>query len=118
MVASEEGLSALYRIAAFASIRAKHDRWKSEREVRLVTFARRKSDVSAKERTSASGAIIRYLPISVRADGKLIAVDELIIGVNQNFEETREQWTILLATKGYRLGSIECPRITLSNTVF
>jgi hypothetical protein len=59
----EEGLSAFYRIAAFASIRAKHAGWKSEQEVRHVTFARRETDVKPRERISAAGKIIRYLPI-------------------------------------------------------
>jgi hypothetical protein len=111
----EEGLSALYRIAAYASIRAKREKWKSEQEVRLVTLARRKTGVEPRERTSATGKVIRYLPISVRANGKLIALDEIIIGANQNTEEAREQLKALLAAKGYVVGSVEYPRITASS---
>ncbi len=110
----EEGLSAFYRIAAFASIRAKHEKWKSEREVRLVTLARHKTGVEPKERTSASGKVIRYLPVSVRADAKLIALDEIIIGANQNTQEAREQLKALLADKGYTEGTVEYPRFTVS----
>jgi len=94
---------------------AKREKWKSEREVRLVTFARHKTGVEPKERTSATGKVIRYLPISVRADGKLIALDEIIIGANQNSEDAREQLTTLLAAKGYEVGSVEYPRITVSS---
>jgi hypothetical protein len=111
----EEGLSALYRIAAYASIRAKRDKWKSEQEVRLVTLARHTTGVEHRERTSATGKVIRYLPVSVRANGKLIALDEIIIGANQNSEETREQLKTLLAAKGYEVGSVEYPRITVSS---
>ena len=66
-------------------------------------------------RTLATGKVIRYLPVSVRADGKLIALDEIIIGANQNSEETREQLKALLAAKGYEVGSVEYPRITVSS---
>jgi hypothetical protein len=111
----EEGLSALYRIAAYASIRAKRAKWNSEQEVRLVTLARHKTGVEPRERTSATGKLIRYLPVSVRADGKLIALDEIIIGANQNIEDTREQLKTLLAAKGYAVGSVEYPRIMVSS---
>src|SRR5262249_11748259 len=33
-----EGLSALYRLSAYAAIRAKHSKWSCEKEVRLATF--------------------------------------------------------------------------------
>jgi len=111
----EEGLSAFYRIAAFASVRAKREKWKNEREVRHVTFSRRKTGVEPQERSSASGKVIRYLPVSLRADGKLIALDEIIIGANQNTVEAQEQLKNLLAAKGYIVGSVEYPRITVSN---
>jgi hypothetical protein len=113
----QEGLSALYRIAAYASIMAKSDKWKSEREVRHVTLSRHATGVEPRRRTLTTGTVVRYLPVSVRADGKLIALDEIIIGANQNTEETREQLKALLATKGYTVGCIEYPRITVSSIV-
>jgi hypothetical protein len=111
----EEGLHALYRIAATASITAKREKWKSEQEVRHVTFSRHKTGLEPKERTLATGQIVRYLPVSVRADGKLIALDEIIIGANQNTEETRKELETLLAAKGYTVGSVEYPRISSSS---
>src|SRR5207253_7273560 len=111
----EEGLSALYRVAAFASIRAKREKWKNEREVRHVTFTRSATNVEFRERTSITGKVIRYLPVSVRADGKLIALDEIIIGPNQNAEEARVQLETLLAAKGYTVGSAEYPKFTASS---
>jgi hypothetical protein len=110
----EEGLSALYRIAAFASIRAKREKWKDEREVRHVTFVRSETNGEFRERTSITGKVIRYLPVPVRADGKLIALDEIIIGQNRDAEETRVQLETLLAAKGYTLGSVEYPQFTAS----
>jgi Protein of unknown function (DUF2971) len=113
----EEGLSALYRIAAFASIRTKAEKWRSEQEMRYVTFSRHRKSVTPKERVSATGKIIRYLEVPLRADGKLIALDEIIIGANQNVVEVREQFEKLLAAKGYRVGSIEYPRISTSEVL-
>jgi Protein of unknown function (DUF2971) len=111
----EEGLNALYRIAAYASIKAKQEKWKSEQEVRLATFAPNQSRIAPSERKSSDGKIIRYLPVSVRADGKLIALDEIIIGSNQeDTERVREEFETLLAAKGYTAGSAEYPRITVS----
>lgn len=71
----EQGLSAIYRIAAFASITKKAERWQSEQEVRYVTFSRHKNSVTPKERVSANGKTIRYLEVPPRADGKLIALE-------------------------------------------
>ena len=109
----ELGLSALYRTAAFASIAAKRREWAGEREFRHVTLVRQKLQGQLKER-EANGKIIRFLPISVRADGKRIAFSEIIVGSNRNAQETREQLTSLLATKGYKVGDIEYPEIIAS----
>lgn len=113
----EGGVSALHRIAAFASIRAKREELRSEQEVRHVTFSRRKTCVEPKERVSAARKVVRYLPVSLRADGKLIALDEIIIGASRNAEEAREQLKNLLAAKGYIVESVEYPRIAVSSTL-
>jgi hypothetical protein len=60
------------------------------------------------------GKQIRYLSVSLRTEGKLIALDEIIIGANQDGEEAREHLKSLLSTKGYIAGTIEYPRITIS----
>ncbi|MCZ6514309.1 MAG: hypothetical protein O6850_00415, partial [Acidobacteria bacterium] len=111
----ELGLSAIYRIAAFASIRAKQAEWAAEQEFRHVTLVRKNAGIQLKERESA-GSTIRYLPVSLRAQGKRIALDEIIIGSNRNAEDTREQLKRLLADKGYKVAdSIEYPVITVSS---
>jgi hypothetical protein len=111
----EEGLSALYRISAYASIKAKHDKWKNEREVRLATLVPTESDIVPRERTSATGKVIRYLPVSVRAGEKLIALDEIIIGSGQDADRARQEFETILASKGYTPGDVEYPRITVSS---
>jgi Protein of unknown function (DUF2971) len=111
----EEGLSAFYRIAAFASIRAKHEEWKRELEVRHVTVARRETSISPCERISAAGKVIRYLPVSPRVVGKLIAFAEIIVGPNQDMARVQRQFETVLASKGYVPGSLEYPKFTFSS---
>lgn len=109
----KEGLNALYRIAAYAAIKAKHDKWKDEQEVRHATLAPNGRGIVPSQRISA-GKVIRYLPVSVRDGDKLIALDEIIIGANQNTGETRRKFEALLDDKGYVQGSVEYPQITVS----
>ena len=108
----EEGVAAFTRIAAFASIKAKHEDWKYEQEFRHVTLSRYKDSLKSKEQVSTSGR--RWLPVSLRADNKLIALDEIIIGANQDTEKATVEFKELLADVGYVVGSIEYPRFTVS----
>ncbi len=108
-------LASVNGLAAFASITTKTPEWSSEREVRHVTMDRFESGVTPSVRTSADGKEIRYLPVSLRADGKLIALDEIIIGADQDFDEVRKQFEGVLASKGYVEGSIEYPKFTPSS---
>ncbi len=107
------GVSALNRIAAFASISAKQSQWACEQEVRHATLVQHGSRVQLKERMSA-GQVKQYLPVTVRADGKRIAFSEIIIGPNRSVEETREQLARLLKEAGYKGGEEEYPEIRMS----
>ena len=110
----ELGRLTIHRIAALTSIKAKQAKWVAEQAFRLVTLVRRNTGIQLKERESA-GKTMRYLHVSLRAEGKRIALDEIIIGSNRNAEDTREQLKELLADKGYKLtDSIEYPVITVS----
>jgi hypothetical protein len=109
----ELGLSALYRIAAFASIQAKQDRWKGEQEYRHTTITFHEADVQPRERISG-GKTIRFLPVAVRANEKRIALAEIIVGPNNNFEEARQRLIRLLADSGYSPDQMEFPKITAS----
>jgi Protein of unknown function (DUF2971) len=84
----ELGLFALHRIAAFASIGAKHEKWASEQEYRHVTLLHKEAIVQPNERVSG-GRTIRFLPVPVRADARRIALAEIIIGPNQAESITR-----------------------------
>jgi hypothetical protein len=42
-------------------------------------------NITPRVRTSTDGRQIRYLPVSLRADGKLIALDEIIVGADQDW---------------------------------
>lgn len=108
-------VASLNGLAAFASLTTKNSEWSSEREVRHVTMDRFETGVSPEVRMSADGKEIRYVPVSLRSDGKLIALDEIIIGANQNCDEAREQIKGVLASKNYVEGTIEYPRFTVSS---
>jgi hypothetical protein len=109
----ELGLSALNRIAAFASIAAKRPEWAVEREFRHVTLVRQNFQNQMKER-EVGGKTKRFLPVSLRADGRRIAFSEIILGSNRNAQETRGQLTSLLVKHGYKVGDLEYPEVTVS----
>ena len=106
-------LSALYRIAAFASIMAKQPVWEAEMEFRHVTIVHPNIQVEPKER-EAGGRTIRYLPVSLRDSGKQIVFAEIITGPNQNVEVARERLNYVLSQAGYGLGDLEYPEIVAS----
>lgn len=108
------GLSALYRIAAFASMMAKQQKWEVEQEYRHVTMVHADATVIPKERERA-GKTIRYLPVMVRADGKHIAFAEILIGPNQDFEVASERLKKTLQAAGYEPGDMEYPAIVPSS---
>ncbi|HEV2491536.1 MAG TPA: DUF2971 domain-containing protein [Terriglobia bacterium] len=108
-------LATLRGVAAFASITTKTSDWSSEQEVRHVTMDRLEPGVKPNVRIPADRKEIRYLPVSLRSVGKLIALDEIIIGAKQDFDEVRKQFEAVLVSKGYVEGSIEYPRITVSS---
>jgi hypothetical protein len=110
----ELGLSALHRVAAFASIGAKRAEWAVEQEFREVTLVPKKSQIRLLERQTPDGKVTKYLPVQVRADGKRIAFSEIIIGSNRNAEESRAQLEGLLAEHSYKVGDIEYPEIIVS----
>jgi hypothetical protein len=110
------GLSTIQGFAAYASLITKTANWAREKELRHVTMDRFEPGVTPSVRKGPEGKDIRYLPVSLRANGKLIAFDEIIIGGQRNFEESRNQFETELRSKGYVKGSIEYPRITQSQS--
>jgi len=109
----ELGLNALYRIAAFAAIMAKQEKWAVEQEYRRVTIIYREADVQANARISG-GKVVRYLTSVARASGKRIALAEIVVGPNQNFEGARQRLIRLLADVGYEVGDMEYPEVVAS----
>ena len=102
----ELGLSALHRIAAFASIAAKRPEWAVEQEYRYVVLDREASVVTPQ--LGASGK--RYLPVLVRHSGRLIALAEVIVGSNQESDGAVAQVKQFLADAGYAPDQSEYPQ--------
>ena len=114
----DAALAQLRGVAAFGSIRTKTSDWSSEQEVRHVTLDKLEPGVKPNVRISNEGKTVRYLPVSLRADDKLIALDEIIVGSKQNLDEVQKQFEEVLVTRGYKLESIEYPKFTLSSVHF
>jgi hypothetical protein len=55
-----------------------------------------------------------WLPTAVRAGGKKIALAEIIVGPNQEFEEAAKRINELLTSAGYLPGEMEYPKIVRS----
>lgn len=110
----ELALNALLRIAAFASIAAKQPQWAPEQEFRYVTILHKDSTIAPKIRDT-NGKAIPYLETVVRADGKRIALAEIIIGANQDPEAAALRLRAVLAEAGYSPGDMEYPSIVVSN---
>lgn len=110
----ELGSSALYRIAAFASIMAKQAKWSVEREFRHATLIRDGASIRPKERKRGEKTI-RYLDdVELRAGGRQLAFAEIMVGPNQDAAEAQTRITALLEEAGYKPGAFEYPAIAVS----
>jgi hypothetical protein len=109
----KRGLSALNRVAAYASISAKRSQWQAEQEFRLAAILHPDSRTTQGERRSGEKTI-RYLPVRVRPLWKRIAFAEIILGPNQNSATGGTRLMQLLADNGYTAGEMEFPNITVS----
>jgi hypothetical protein len=98
-------LAGLYRIAAFTSIAAKGENWASEQEYRRVTLVHPKSGIRPIKRSDGK----EYLSLPVRANGKRIALKEILIGPAVNEEHGIVQAKTLLNEVGYRTQDFEYP---------
>jgi hypothetical protein len=107
----ELGLSALYRIAAYAAISAKRDAWAVEKEFRLATFLR---DITKAKQYEQVANGRRYIPMPVRAAGKRIAFAEILMGPNQDTDVARSRIEHLLKSHGYAASDFEYPTILRS----
>ncbi|HEV2194036.1 MAG TPA: DUF2971 domain-containing protein [Candidatus Acidoferrum sp.] len=109
----ELGLLALHRIAAFAAITAKRAPWEVEQEYRRVTIVHNEAAVEPKVRVSGSRSI-RYLISDARANGKKVALAEIVLGPNQNADEAQKRLLKFLGDCGYEIGDLEYPKMIAS----
>jgi hypothetical protein len=112
--ALEIALNGMYRVRHYAAITAKRPQWAREKEWRQVAFVGRGRTVQPLERDS-SGRTIRYLSLPIRESGKPLALDEIIIGRQQDPEAARRRLQGLLARTGYPSVYAEVPQITIAS---
>jgi hypothetical protein len=109
----ESGLFEFYRVAAFTSMGAKRQNWAVEQEYRRVTILHKDANVAPCEHIS-NGKTRRYLPTAVRAGGKKIALSEIIVGPNQDFDRVAQRVSELLTSAGYVADEMEYPKVARS----
>jgi hypothetical protein len=106
----ELGASAFYRIAGFTATGAKQEGWAVEQEFRNVTIVHQ--GAKNPEEVDENGR--RFLPIVVRADGKRMALAEMLIGPNRDVDAARQRVTALLSDVGYNVSDMEYPQVVTS----
>jgi hypothetical protein len=109
----ELGLSALYRIAAFASISAKHPEWSGEQEYRMVALVHKGAVVEPQIAPSGK----RYVALFMRQSGRLLALAEVIVGSNQEADSAVGQVRQFLTDAGYGPDLPEYPQHIAASAV-
>jgi hypothetical protein len=112
--ARELALNAMCRVGHYAAVTAKRPKWAGEKEWRRVAFLGRGRTVQPLERVF-SGRTIRYLSLPIRESGRPLALDEIIIGRQQDLEAARRRLQCLLTRTGYPSVYAEMPRITIAS---
>jgi hypothetical protein len=106
--AHEVAWGGLQRIAAFAETVGKKPCYSSEEEWRIVAIGEKGSPV---RRTKDGKA---YIPLRLRAQGLLLALDEIMIGPNADASTVRGVVEQILTESGYPHPSAPMPKITVS----
>jgi hypothetical protein len=106
----ELGLNALYRLAAYAAITAKQSAWSSEEEWRQVAIPRRGVQVEDVEGFSVVDGR-RHLDLSLRASGLPIALEEVILGPQQDYGAAVCRIRQILTAAGYPHVAAPLPRV-------
>ncbi len=109
-------LNALYRISGIAALAAKKPDWASEQEWRVAAVVKPTADKPLK-RTRADGQEVRYIELPLRAQGRRLALSEVILGPDQDPDDARKRATTLLQQCGYSLVGTDAPAITQSPTL-
>jgi len=112
--AQKDALNAISRIAGFAAIGAKKPQWSAEKERRQVAIVRKGflDKIVSMEKVSRGN---RYIELPLRAGDKLISLNEIIIGHNnQDIESAKSRVQKILSDCGYSNGDAEFPKITVA----
>ena len=104
---------AMYRVAALAAIQGKQPQWEVEKELRCVAVTARDSAVT-EVLWDSGGQSKRGVYLPMRAEGRLPALDEVIIGPRQDQQEARRKLMELLTTVGY--GTEDAPMPIVSSS--
>lgn len=108
-------LNAMYVVGTFAAVTAKKPGWASEKEWRLIAFAKKGHCIHIRKRESC-GRRVRYISLPLRARSRPLALSEIIIGGPQEPGAARTKLMALLAKTGYPSRGVPCPRVAVSSS--
>jgi hypothetical protein len=100
----------LFRYVGLEAVRCKGKSYSKEREWRLIAWIREENAGSVGIQKLAGRG--DYVPLQLRDDGKLIALDEVILGPNQEHADAAERARRVLLATGY--AGARLPKITRS----
>ncbi|HVZ71532.1 MAG TPA: DUF2971 domain-containing protein [Polyangia bacterium] len=110
-IIGQRALVALARLTGKAAMSSKVEAWQHEKELRVVAMRERQSSipiirVGEKKR--------RAILLPARSGGRLLAIDEIIVGGNEDPDAGRKRVADILAKAGYPTADASLPKISIS----
>jgi len=109
-----QSLRALARVAGMAALGAKHAEWSEEEEWRVLALWWRGKETKAPTYTRQDGTVAEYMPLPMRARGRLLVLDEIIVGPREDFDSASTRATEILQAAGYPSDDAPLPPIVRS----
>jgi hypothetical protein len=112
--ARELAVTALARVVGLADIGAKTRTWQDEQEWRYATMIRKGADVIPGSYDRDDGVKVPCLLPLMRAPGRLLVLDEVVVGPNADFSTAEAAVREILTKTGYGSEGAPMPRISRS----
>jgi hypothetical protein len=107
-------LGGLARVTGLAATGAKEAQWEDEHEWRHVAIPWRGSEPTPLSRLREDGTRVEYVMLPIRGPGRLLVLDEVIIGSKEDFATGEARVCEILTKAGYPSQDAPIPRISRS----
>jgi hypothetical protein len=112
--AREWALPALARATAMAAISTKEPKWKDEKEWRVAVVPARDGNLKTYSYHRADGTTAEYVLLPMRDSGRLLLLDEIIVGPLEDFDSAKPRAMEILEGAGYPSDDAPVPPILRS----